>query len=290
MSCSKGKIRDYLLHGGSRGFARRGRRKMLLLIGLWVGSLPPAGWLGVETRTTRAAEKKAPPAKAAPKERGEPMATVELLWQDDFNSCEPRWNWRYSAGSGFKIIRDGILEAGVTDKSHRRVYSDCSLHETQLSWEEGIVEMRLRYCAKDVKAGSMGWGFWTGKPRPMEAVTAAWFWSISPPSDPEAVAFRAMVIRNGVFLLNQPLSVNLKEWHIYRVEMTSAGTRFFIDGKQVASCQESPGGKHRVEVWVDNLCVRKEEGRLQRSQLDVSEEQKVYVDWIRFFKEGDLQQ
>jgi hypothetical protein len=133
------------------------------------------------------AEKEGPPAKAAPKEGGEPIAAVEPLWQDDFDSCEPRWAWRYSAGTGFKVLGDGILEAGVTDKSNRRVYSDCSLHEDNLS------------------------------------------------------------------------------------------------------CQESPGGKHRVEVWVDNLCVRKEEGRLQRSHLDVAEEQKVYVDWIRFFK-GDSQQ
>jgi hypothetical protein len=284
MMCSKGTERDRLLYGGTRGSARRGREKKLLLIGLWAGSLLLAGWLGVETRTTRAAEKEAPPAEAAPKEGGQPTATGEPLWQDEFDSYGPRWAWRYSAGTGFKIIRDGILEAGVTDQSNRRVYSDCSLHEDKLSWEEGIVEMRLRYCAEDVKAGSLGWGFWTGKPWPMEVVTAAWFVSLSPPSDPELVGFRAMVIRNGVYLLSQPLSVNLKDWHVYRVEMTSTGTRFFIDGKQVAACQKSPGGKHRVEVWVDNLCVRKEEGRLQRSQVDVPEEQKVDVDWVRFFK------
>jgi hypothetical protein len=265
-------------------FARRGREKMLLLIGLWAGAILLGSWLDIGMRTTRAAEKKASPAKAAPKEGSEPIATVEPLWQDDFNSYEPRWNWRYCAGSGFKTIRGGILEAGVTDKSNRQVYSDCSLHEANLSWKEGIVEMRLRYCAGDIKAGSMGWGFWTGKPWPMETVTAAWFLSVSPPSDPEIVTFRAMVVRNGVYLLNKPLSVSLEKWHTYRVEMTSAGTRFFIDGKQVASCQESPGGKHRVEIWVDNLCVRKVEGRLQRSHLDVPEEQKVCVDWVRFFK------
>jgi hypothetical protein len=209
-------------------------------------------------------------------------------WEDQFKYPHPRWNWAYNQGTGYKRIGafpqggEGI-EIGITKASTQYEYSDCSLHETSKQYTQGVFESRLSLSNDNGLFGSdrgtRGWGFWAAN---LETIDAAWFWSASPESSAILTGLRAMVIREGVIILNQPLDVDTREWHEYRIELAADGTKFFIDGDQVASTTGRPANPQRIELWIDNMAVQVHVDEYITENLDIKQDQKMFIDWVRY--------
>jgi hypothetical protein len=225
-----------------------------------------------------------PTAPSSPQETG----NDNLYWKDNFESQHPRWDWAYNLGTGYKRLVDlpngsSGVEIGITKLSNPGFYSDCSLRESDENYDLGVVEARLRLTddngLTDEGKGTRGWGFWDGK---LDVLNTAWFWSASPESDPAVSGFRVMVMRNGEFLLNQEISVDMREWHTYRVELTPEGTKFYVDGVEIASTSGRPENEQRVELWVDNMAVQVSNGSYSTENLSLTQDQSMFIDWVEF--------
>jgi hypothetical protein len=223
-----------------------------------------------------------------PKDREGAVADAPLYWLDEFEYQHPRWDWEYNQGTGYKSLielPDGSpgLEIGVTDNSDQNSYSDCSLRENTEVYEYGVMEARLRLTddngLTDDGKGTRGWGFWDGN---LDVLNVAWFWSASPESEPEISGFRVMVMRDHEFLLNQEIQVDMRAWHTYRVELTQEGTKFFIDGVEIASTPGRPANQQRVELWVDNMAVHINNGSYSTENLNLIQDQIMYIDWVQY--------
>jgi beta-glucanase (GH16 family) len=211
-----------------------------------------------------------------------------LYWRDNFESQHLRWDWEYKRGTGYKRLvelHDGSpgVEIGITEQSNAAEYSDGSLRESNENYDFGVMEARLRLTddngLTDEGKGTRGWGFWDGT---LDVLNTAWFWSASPESDPALSGFRVMVMRNGEFLLNQEISVDMREWHTYRVELTPEGTKFYVDGVEIASISGRPENEQRIELWVDNMAVQVSNGGYSTEYLNLTQEQSMYIDWVEF--------
>jgi len=211
-------------------------------------------------------------------------------WVDEFESMNPRWEWDYQAGTGyhFPATIDGysVAEAGITDGSTSLSYSDCSLHSfVSLSDTDTVIaEMRLR-CTDDngitvPGQGSRGWGFWDGTEW---GNNIAWFWSASPESDPMFTGFLAGVRRDGVFYLLQQISIDMREWHTYRIEILSSGTKFLVDRVEVAFTSYKPRNLNKLDLWIDNYRIYFVNGELRKEYLNVGQNEKMYIDWVKMF-------
>jgi hypothetical protein len=214
-------------------------------------------------------------------------ASEEPVWSDEFAAKEARWAWSYKKGTGYKKLvqledAPAAVEIGITSASTSSSYSDCSLHESKPKHMTGILEMRLRTSDDNgitqPGQGTRGWGFWDG------AADAAWFWSASPESDPQLTGFRAQVARNGVLYLNQPLAIDMRQWHVYRVELLGHGVNFYVDGVLVAVTNERPSAKQRPEFWIDNYRIILGETGFTKQFLKVAQDQKMFIDWVRFYQ------
>ena len=218
----------------------------------------------------------------------------EAVWSDEFTYMDSRWDWNYNSGTGYKQLTtiDGVsvVEIGITGQSSSSSYSDCSLHETSYQHTYGIFEARLR-CTDDngfnqSGHGTRGWGFWNFND-PTKA-DAAWFWSASPESDTSVVGFQVMVIRDSTIVFQKSLpGIDMREWHIYRVELLCTGTRFLVDGNEVATTSQCPDKLQRIEMWIDNYCIQVIDNQLQPAgYLNVQNDQMMYIDWVKYY-DGD---
>jgi hypothetical protein len=209
-------------------------------------------------------------------------------WFDGFNSQHPRWNWSYLVGEAGREIGplpDGStgVKIWVAEEAVEGEYSDCSLHLLEDTYRQGVVEMRLSLSDDNGISGNgrgtRGWGFWDAN---LERIDAAWFWSASSESSQPLTGLRAMVIREGVLVYNQPLDIDMREWHTYRVELRETGTAFFVDGEEVGSTPLRPANPQRVELWVDNMAVEVHLEGYTLHYLDLDHDQFMYIDWVRF--------
>ena len=218
----------------------------------------------------------------------------EAVWSDEFTYMDSRWDWNYNSGTGYKQLTpiDGVsvVEIGITDQSSSSSYSDCSLHETSYQHTYGIFEARLR-CTDDngfnqSGHGTRGWGFWNFND-PTKA-DAAWFWSASSESDTSVAGFQVMVVRDSTIMFQKSLpEIDMREWHIYRVELLCTGTRFLVDGNEVATTSQGLDKLQRIEMWIDNYCIQVVDNQLQPvGYLNVQNDQMMYIDWVKYY-DGD---
>ena len=206
------------------------------------------------------------------------------LWSDEFSTMQSRWDWAYGMGSGYRQLVDlsgtPAVEIGITDASTSSAYSDCSLHETEYGIDSGIIEMRLRYEGSD-GFGTMGWGVWNYV-NP-SAVEAAWFYDGS--SDGGITGFQAMMLADSAMAFQQHLpAIDPSDWHVYRVELSASGTRFFVDDHLVAFTPATLALAQRIEIWVDNYHVEISGNVLVAAGFfDVAQTERIFVDWVRFY-------
>jgi hypothetical protein len=206
-------------------------------------------------------------------------------WWDEFVDQNPRWDWEYAAGTGYKELTTlpggiSVVELGVTSQSNQSEYSDGSLHETSPNYQTGILETRLHLSSEEI-TGTTGWGFWDAS---LSVINAAWFWYASSDSHPDLAGFRAMVVRDNQFMFNQELSLDLEEWHVYRIELRPDGTKFYVDGAEVASTFERPANDQRAELWIDNMAVHilQDYSSYTISYLDLDQDQMLFADWVSY--------
>jgi hypothetical protein len=214
----------------------------------------------------------------------------EPVWTDEFTTLNPRWDWDYSEGTGYKQLTTiddvSVVEIGITDQSSSSSYSDCSLHETSYQYTNAAFEARLR-CTDDnginqPGQGTKGWGFWNYENPP--SIDSAWFWSASPESEASVTGFQAMVARGSIIVFQESLpEVDMREWHIYRVELLPTGTRFLVDGEEVAFTSHRPDRPQRIEMWIDNYYVQVVDSTIQLGYLDVEQDQRMYIDWVSYY-------
>lgn len=204
-----------------------------------------------------------------------------LLWLDEFTNSNPRWEWSYHLGTGYHLptMIEGlsVAELGITTQSTNQAYSDSSLHEYGYLHENGIVEMRLRYEGNN-KMGTMGWGVWNYE-NPANA-HAAWFLKATPDGNP--IPLQAMVYKNSAISFQQSLpTIDIYNWHTYRVEFSSTGTQFLVDGNIVAQTAEKPDFPQRIELWVDNYLLDGTQ-LMPIGYMTIAQDQKLYFDWVSF--------
>ena len=208
----------------------------------------------------------------------------KAVWNDGFTNHNSRWDWNYNKGTGYKRLTtiDGasVVEIGITDQSSSSSYSDCSLHEKSYQYHNGVFEARLRY-AGDRKFGTMGWGFWNYEDS--ARAEAVWFWGST--TGGKASGFQAMVAHDSAIMFQKHLPrIDIHKWHIYRVELLPTGTRFLVDGAEVASTPKRPSKLQRVEIWVDNYRVQMMDSKvLPAGHLNVRQDQRIYVDWVKYY-------
>jgi hypothetical protein len=218
------------------------------------------------------------------------IKSVPGSWIDEFSSQEPRWEWEYLQEQK-KVEMQLVSVPGAVDaveilikgSSTSSEYSDGSLHERYKTIYSGTFETRLRLSDDNgltgIGKGTRGWGFWSADVNQMDA---AWFWSASEESSDLVEGLRAMVIRNGVILLNKQINVDMREWHDYRIELTSNGVKFYVDGQFVASTPGRPANQQRIELWVDNMAVHVDGASYTTEYLNLDTDQKMFIDWVRF--------
>ena len=207
-------------------------------------------------------------------------------WNDEFTDYNPRWEWNYNKGTGYKQLTaiDGasVVEIGITDQSSSSGYSDCSLHETNYQHHNGVFEARLRY-AGDHKFGTIGWGFWNYEDG--ATVECAWFFDSS--TGGNASGFQAMVCSDSAIKFQKHLpEIDIQKWHIYRLELLPTSTRFFVDGDEVAVTSKRPSKLQRSEIWIDNYRLQVIDGKIRSAgHLNMQQDQRIYIDWVRYYEE-----
>jgi hypothetical protein len=219
------------------------------------------------------------------------------VWTDEFVDLNSRWDWNYNAGTGYKklvtIDSMSAVEAGITARSSSSSYSDCSLHQSGSEQiNSGVFEARLR-CSDDngygqTGKGTRGWGFWNNDD-PQNDVDCAWFWSASAESDASLVGLQAMVARGSTLMFQKSLpEIDMREWHTYRIELLPSGTRFFVDGINVASTAQRLQKMQLIEIWIDNYKVQVENNKAKPiGYLDLLRDQQLYIDWVKYYEEPD---
>jgi predicted esterase len=222
-----------------------------------------------------------------------PSATIfsdgfegQWTWQDEFTSKNARWSWSYYQGTGYHICPttiDGfvVAENGITDETTGDAYSDCALPSAQTigATTSIVLEGRFRFTddngVTDNGKGSRGFGVWDG------SANVAWFMSCSPESAEEYRGLRAIVQKAGSTVLNTALSsIDIKQWHTYKIVITATTTTFYIDEQQVAYVANRPNVMAEIVMWIDNYRVP------QMDYLDVVIDQKMYIDYVYFFQNG----
>jgi hypothetical protein len=206
-----------------------------------------------------------------------------LVWIDDFTYKDARWNWASNAGTGYKECPktvDGysVCEGGVSASSTSSVYSDCSLHSFISVAESQLlrVEFRMRYT--DEEKGTKGCGWWDGS---SIGDNVAWFMYFSPESDVSLRGFRCQVRRAGTFHLNQLITVDMTQWHVYRVDLLSNGTFFYVDDQLAASSSHRPQVISKLDAWVDNGYIYFSGTDWRRGNLDLDINEKMFIDWTK---------
>ena len=210
----------------------------------------------------------------------------DAIWSDQFTSKQSRWEWGYNEGTGYQTIttKDGysVVELGITSQSSSSSYSDCSLHEKTYYISNGVFEARIKYEGNG-DFGTLGWGIWNySNPYSADAV---WFWNST--TGGSAVGFQAMVCSNGKIKYQHYLpSIDITEWHVYRVDLQSNGCTFYIDGVEVAHTPLRPTKNQRFEMWADNYRISVSgDTMLPVGYKSISQNQRIYVDWAIYYSE-----
>jgi hypothetical protein len=216
---------------------------------------------------------------------------AHAAWTDDFTNQNNRWEWDYVKNAGYHQITTiegiNIAELGVTKNATSTQYSDSSLHEKQSNYTQGILEMKIKLTddngVSDLGKGSRGWGFWDGNDN-YSQTNCAWFISLSPQSANVFSGFRMQIVIDGNINYNQIITdVDMREWHIYRVEIGNFGTKFYVDNILKGSSISRPNNNLKAEIWLDNYRVYLNGQTPFFDYLKFDQDEKLYLDWVKYW-------
>lgn len=231
---------------------------------------------------------------------------------DDFESMSPYWGYRRDNFAGFEhegsVLR---LWVGPTEALY---YSNAELSDGEfdnLPWVRKTFEAKVRLSG--LHYGSAGWGFWNHT-MVFDSCMPIWFIHLRSRGPYMLQGFFAQV-RNHLYPIKlyggfmsllsaitrmaggrlgvvihsgkpSMQSLDLTQWHVYRVEWLEREVRFYVDGELAARLPgEGCRWKARADLWIDNAVFgynRRDAGRVYR-HLTQENRQRTYleVDWVR---------
>lgn len=226
-----------------------------------------------------------------------------LVVDDDFEPSQlpsagpSRWDW-WHHGTGQHALTAGVAELTVTSESHAGEYSDAEINDYRRGYERGFpwepgVRLEIRARASDdngvsspVGRGTRGFGFWNlgkGGDGAPDAMSNAWFISISPETFGGFGLFAATVFDRGRIMLFQPLAIDLRHWHDYGIVWTPGGVTFLVDRRPVAATAAAPDDALGFVAWIDNYRLTITAGGITTSFLDLDNDQTLFVDRVRLW-------
>lgn len=227
------------------------------------------------------------------------VSSPQLVIDDGFDEEASYWAW-WQNGTGDHELASGVAAFTVTDESHAGEYSDAEINdyrrgpERGFPWGPGLrLELRARASdsngvASDGGRGTRGFGFWNlgrGGPGAGDAMTNAWFISISPESLGFGVV-AATIFDRGQPVLLQPLDVDLRQWHRYGIVWTPRGVTFAIDDRPVAASTVAPADPLGFVAWIDNYRLQFGPDGIATSFLDLEQDQSLFVDRVQIWSLG----
>lgn len=224
----------------------------------------------------------------------------QLVIDDAFDDERPYWEW-WQNGTGSHALSGGIAAFTVSDESHAGAYSDAEINDYRRGPERGFpwgpgLRLELRARASDSNGidtdggrGTRGFGFWNlgrggiGAP---DAMTNAWFLSISP----ESLGFgvlAATVFDRGQPVFLQALTTDMRRWHRYGIVWTPHGVTFAVDDRPVAATSAAPADPLGFVSWIDNYRLQFGTDGIATSFLDLDQDQTLFVDHLRIWTFGE---
>lgn len=182
-----------------------------------------------------------------------------LPFSDPFDDQNARWDWSYTAGTGF--VSAPVVENGLNCGRCRTTlltvdseYSDGSLHNPTLI-QTGYINTFCRLKCSVLGHGSKGWGIWSGDG---DNPASCWFMWMCDHAHVDYRGLRIYVYPNtgAEPVYNVLISgIDITQWHDYEV-IRGPGryTQFKIDGNVVGTYvgADVPTVDVRNEVWTDN--------------------------------------
>jgi hypothetical protein len=183
---------------------------------------------------------------------------AQLLKRDDFRDHKAWWDWPHSGGGVAPIVSNGVVTLQVNSATSTgdsgaaiwdgvNIYGDCTL----VLRAKTITPMR---------PGTVGWGLWNYVP-PWSSFDRAdsdiaWFMKQYNPFDPSGTWW-GLWTRNsstGGTNFQDLASVDIGQWHVYKVERYGNTVNFYIDGNLTAHYgNHVPQGLLAFHLWIDNF-------------------------------------
>jgi len=223
-------------------------------------------------------------------------ALEEGVFFDDFKERSPYWDWRVDNYAGFELENEILrMYMGPTEALY---YSNAEISDgffDDLPWSFKTLEVKARLIGGHY--GSAGWGFWNHT-MVVDPCMPIWFIYLRSRGPYPLQGFFAQVgnqfqpvilfEKPGTFTLAYALSkispriigvkilsvkprmqsLNLEQWHVYKVEWTEGIVNFYVDEVEVAEIPYRAGRiKARADVWIDNAVFearRNDAGRVYR--------------------------
>ncbi|MEB2344951.1 MAG: hypothetical protein OZ948_09430 [Deltaproteobacteria bacterium] len=225
---------------------------------------------------------------------------AQLVIDDAFEDEGSYWEW-YQNGTGTHALAGGSAAFTVTGASHAGAYSDAEINDYRRGPERGFpwgpgLRLELRARASDSNGldsdggrGTRGFGFWNlgrGGPGAPDAMTNAWFLSISP----ESLGFgilAATVFDRGQPVFLQALPTDLRRWHRYGIVWTPSGVTFTVDDRPLAATSAAPADPLGFVAWIDNYRLEVTPDGIGTSFLDLDQDQTLFVDHLRIWSFGE---
>ncbi len=238
-------------------------------------------------------------------------------------SWKPVFVEDFTAGKvGMRLRRDGFSRIEIRDNmavlctgpSEALYYSNAEIADGEfnnLLWKPPVaLEARARVTG--LHYGSMGIGFWNhsmvlGVSNPVWfiylkargtyplqgffAQSATYFAPIASWGNLKLWKLASTIARPLVpisIVSTKPRlpGIDLREWHVYRVEYLESKAVFFVDGEQVASLPAKPT-ETRADAWIDNAVFLpgRDPGRVYRHITQENRDETcLLIDWIKIYK------
>jgi len=234
---------------------------------------------------------------------------------DDFEEKTPYWDYRVDNYASI-TVRDSkaILCSGPTEALY---YSNAEISDGRfddLPWEEKTFEAKIRMT--DLHYGSAGWGFWNHS-MVFDLSMPIWFIHLQSRGPylfqgffaQAGTGFVPIKLYRGSLLIPSLLSratggaigvtiyrskpvfpdLDLREWHVYRVEWRSGRASFYIDDALIAviPLSKRAASKARADVWIDNAVFgynRRDAGQVYRHLTQENRSRScVEVDYVKVY-------
>lgn len=177
----------------------------------------------------------------------------DIIFRDDFDSESDYWLWR-DTFTADHTVEDGIAKFTIP-YSTRRGFHVSEIWDNNTSPQFKFNNMEIKLKVDNLSRGSKGWGFWNSRLNPFNCSLAWFIFQINNNPFYPMKGLWIMVMDDNPFkiTLKRIQGVDIREWHIYKINWTENHVDFFVDGDLAAHVTKSvPQVSCRLHVWNDN--------------------------------------